>query len=291
MNADERNPIALPLFEPENSGPKLPDKFGQAAVVGIVANSILTPATGFMKAYDFTLNPYTGCSFGCTYCYAAFFAREQELRDRWGYWVHVKSNSVSLLKRFRRSLRGKTIYMSSVTDPYQPIENELKLVRALLEELIVHQPKLVVQTRSPLVVRDIDLFARLAFKQVNMTVTTDSDRIRKTFEPFCAATFRRLEAIQQVQAAGIPACITLTPLLPLENPRQFARQLRATGVPRFVVQPFHVERGKFVAGTRETAKKLFAEMKWDAAAYRKAVDVLREELPDIREGREGFAPI
>ena len=82
-----------------------------------------------MDAYDFTLNPYSGCSFGCTYCYAAFFSRDAEKRDAWGYWVNVKENAEALLKKRRRSLDGKRIYMSSVTDPYQPIERELKLTR------------------------------------------------------------------------------------------------------------------------------------------------------------------
>ena len=90
-----------------------------------------------MDVYDYTLNPYSGCSFGCTYCYAAFFSRDTEKRDNWGYWVNVKENAVELLqKRLKRTpdaLDGKLIYMSSVTDPYQPVERELKLTRRILE--------------------------------------------------------------------------------------------------------------------------------------------------------------
>ena len=135
-----------------------------------------------MDAYDFTLNPYSGCSFGCTYCYAAFFSRDVAKRDSWGYWVSVKENAVELLeKRLRKrpeSLDGKLIYMSSVTDPYQPVERELKLTRRLLEVMADgHTPKLVVQTRSPDVTRDCGLFRRIEENggrvQVNMTVTTD----------------------------------------------------------------------------------------------------------------------
>ena len=108
---------------------------------------ILTRATGFMDAYDFTLNPYSGCSFGCTYCYAAFFSYSTEKRDSWGLWVDVKENAVERLRRRRGSLDGKLIYMSSVTDPYQPIERQIELTRGLLEMLARHRPKLVVQTR------------------------------------------------------------------------------------------------------------------------------------------------
>ncbi len=127
------------------------------------AREILTRATGFMDAYDFTLNPYSGCSFGCTYCYAAFFSRDVEKRDSWGYWVNVKENAVELMaKRKPGRLDGKLIYMSSVTDPYQPVERELKLTRGILEIMAErHKPKLVIQTRSPDVVRDCDLFQQI----------------------------------------------------------------------------------------------------------------------------------
>src|SRR5258706_8305935 len=112
-------------------------KLGQTAVEYLPAASILSPATGFIDAFDYTLNPYAGCSFGCTYCYAAFFARTDELKDNWGRWVHVKENALALLvKKRRKPLKDAAIYISSVTDPYQPIEKELALTRAILEELL-----------------------------------------------------------------------------------------------------------------------------------------------------------
>jgi len=268
-----------------------PARFGHAEVAPVTVSSILTPGNGFMRDYDFTLNPYAGCSFGCTYCYAAFFARERDLKERWGYWIRVKENALQKLQRMRRSLSGKTIYMSSVTDPYQPIERRLELVRGLLGELLKHQPRLVVQTRSPLVTRDVDLFRSFDAVQVNMTVTTDSERIRKVFEPFCPSNERRLEAIGDLAAAGVPTSVTMTPLLPLEDPQRFAERVQATGSRRFVVQPFHLERGQFVRGTRDEALDLFEEFAWDRRRYDQAVRLLRENLPRLDEGQEGFAPM
>ena len=181
------------------------------------ASSILTKASGFMESYDFTLNPYSGCSFGCTYCYAAFFSRTEEQRNNWGYWLTVKENALQLLKKFRKKpLSGKTIYMSSVTDPYQPLERELKLTRSLLQELAdFHQPRLVIQTRSQIASRDIDLFKQFKAIQVNMTITTDSETVRKVFEPLCPSNTSRLKAIKEINDAGVNACITMTPLLPV----------------------------------------------------------------------------
>ena len=131
-----------------------PEQIGETGIFYTLAREILTSATGFMDAYGFTLNPYSGCSFGCTYCYAAFFSRDVEKRDSWGYWVSVKENAVELLERRLQkrpeSLDDKLIYMSSVTDPYQPVERDLKLTHRLLEVMADgHKPKLVVHHSKP----------------------------------------------------------------------------------------------------------------------------------------------
>lgn len=263
---------------------------GHASIDAIEAKSILTRASGFMADYDFTLNPYAGCSFGCTYCYAAFFSRDPALRDSWGAWVQAKTNALEVLARMRTDLRGKSVYMSSVTDPYQPIERRLELVRDLLPPLAERGVRLVVQTRGPLVVRDIELFRAFDAVRVNMTITTDSDEVQRAFEPHCATNKRRLAAIGEVQRSGIPTSITMTPLLPIDDPTAFAEQLRATGVEHFVVQPFHAERGNFVAGTRDAAMAIVREMRWDERRYRETVSTLRRLLPRLDEGRKGFAP-
>ena len=282
-----------------------PSTVGQADVSYRTVREILTRATGFMDAYDFTLNPYSGCTFGCTYCYAAFFSRTKEDRDAWGFRVSAKKNALELMTRRKQgALDGKLIYMSSVTDPYQPIERELKLTRGLLEIMAErHKPKLVVQTRSPDVVRDRDLFVRIGENggrvQVNMTVTTDDEVVRRTFEPFCPSNSQRLRAISEVWSAGIDACITMTPLLWVKDPEEFAGALLKTRVQKFIAQPFHFQRGKFVASTRERALDLMAQKLNCSPSsfreryldhYRRAYEVLHETLPELGEGKDGFRP-
>ncbi len=302
------SPVGTPtLYESsavETPGSR-PQRVGEAAVAYNPAREVLTKATGFMDEYDFTLNPYSGCSFGCTYCYAAFFSRDVQKRDRWGYWVSVKENAVDLLaKRKPGALDDKLIYMSSVTDPYQPVERELKVTRRLLEILAErHKPKLVVQTRSPDVTRDRDLFRSIKDNggrvQVNMTVTTDDEDIRRIFEPFCPSNRVRLRAISEVQADGIDACITMTPLLLVSNPTVFADSLRETQVRKFIAQPFHFQRGKFLAGTRDKAFDLMAQKLGCGRQsfrteyinhYKQVFDVLKNTLPELGEGKEGFSP-
>ncbi|MFN3219844.1 MAG: radical SAM protein [Acidimicrobiales bacterium] len=274
----------------DGSAVELPKRVGHCAVEAVDASSILTRASGFMADYDFTLNPYAGCSFGCTYCYAAFFSRSAEQRDTWGDWVQVKRNALDKLRRMRTDLNGATVYMSSVTDPYQPVERHAEIVRALLPELADRGVRLVVQTRSGLVTRDIDLLARFDVVQVNMTVTTDSERIRRAFEPNCPTNPVRLKACRELVDAGIPTVITITPLLPLDDLDHFADELLATGVERYVVQPFHATRGKFVAGTGPKAREILREYGWTQRDYAAAVERLRALLPEVAEGREGFAP-
>ena len=282
-----------------------PSRIGHASISYASAREVLTRATGFMDAYDYTLNPYAGCSFGCTYCYAAFFSRSREARDDWGRWVTVKENAVSLLLRRKPgSLDGKLIYMSSVTDPYQPAERELKLTRHLLEIMAErHKPKLVIQTRSPDVTRDCDLFRRIEENggrvQVNMTVTTDDEDIRRTFEPFCPSNSVRMRAIGEVQSSGVDTCITMTPLLWASDPYAFVDSLLDSGVQKFIAQPFHFQRGKFVASTRDGALDLMAEkLGSDRKSfrdeymmhYRQVFHILRSTLPELGEGKDGFSP-
>ena len=132
-----------------------------------------------------------------------------------------------------------------------------------------------------------------------MTVTTDDEDVRRTFEPSCPSNAHRLRAIAQVRAAGIDACITLTPLIWVNDPKAFAQSLLDSGVKKFIVQPFHFQRGKFVAGTREDAIGLMAEkLNCDLDSYRKRYEehygtvrqVLKDSLPALGEGKDGFRP-
>lgn len=278
----------LPLF-PELRR-ELPESLGSARIRASDASSILTKASGFMGDYDFTVNPYSGCTFACTYCYAAAFAPVKSDRDNWGHWVRVKENAVDLFRRSMHKAANARVYMSSVTDPYQPVERFAEMTRGVLEAMVEVQPRLTIQTRSPLVTRDIDLLKRLQVLQVNLTVTTDSEQVRRVFEPGCPSCDQRLEAARCLAEAGFDVGITMTPLLPLEDAAAFAAAVRATGARRFVVQDFHAKDGDFVAGTREAARQLLGQMRWGPQRYAECLAELRHSIPGLREGKEGFAP-
>src|SRR5262249_20493696 len=151
----------------------------------IESRSIFSPATGFIHrgGFDWTCNPYVGGTFGCSYCYAMFLPQNRRPVEDWGRWFIAKKNAAELAWQQAKKVAGQSVYMSSVTDPYQPAERGLMLTRGILEAMVPHQPRLVVQTRGPLVVRDIDLLKQFRSLRVNVSIPTDSERVRQQFEP------------------------------------------------------------------------------------------------------------
>lgn len=265
--------LQLTLFEPE-ARPHVPARMGRTDFTETEVRSILTPATGMMKSYDFMLNPYRGCQFGCSYCYAAWFSEPEEMR-RWGEWVEVKSNALALLGRERR-LPGAKVYVGSATDPYQPVEGKTQLTRSLLTAMaaLSPQPRVVIQTRSPLVVRDVDVLAKFESARVNMTVPTDDDEIRKVFEPSAPSIVRRLAALKMLHAAGITTAASVMPMLPLRDPVEFARALREAGVAKLYTGYFHAGARQYTTGTRPEGLRLAHRHRWTKDAYLKAAEAL-----------------
>jgi len=257
----------------------------------INARSIFSPATGFIQrgGFDWTCNPYLGCSFGCVYCYAMFLPQNPRPREDWGKWFQAKVNAVELASKQARKLAGKAVYVSSVTDPYLPAERSLELTRGILEAMVPHQPRLLIQTRSPLVVRDVDVLGRFDAVRVNMSIPTDSEEVRQAFEPKAPALERRWEAIAAVRAAGIPVGICVTPMLPLHDPEAFVKRLVDFRPDVVVVQDFHDSGGAFGANTAEGARMLLEQRRWTIEDYGGMVGRLREKL-QVYEGEAGFFP-
>ncbi len=203
---------------------------GSVQVTMVDARSALTAQSSRSSIpFDYTINPYRGCAFGCSYCYASRFVHEDAAKKAdWGYWVEAKQNIVDALGRDSQKLFGKSIFFSSATDPYQPLELRLGLTRALLETLLIAFPShLHIQTRSPHVVRDIDLFKRFGDSLVvGISIPTDSEIVRRAFEPRAPSIKRRLDAARQLREAGIRTTASVAPLLPA-TPKRLARLLQA----------------------------------------------------------------
>ena len=265
----------------------------RAAVMELIAaKSIFSEATGFIRrgGFDWTCNPYLGCSFGCSYCYAAFLPQSRRPVSDWGTWFQAKTNAVELARKQAKKVAGEAVYLSSVTDPYQPAERSLLLTRGVLEAMLPYQPRLVVQTRGPLVVRDIDALSRFDAVRVNVSVPTDSEDVRKRFEPKAPPLDRRWLALEELSAAGVPVGVCVTPTLPIADAGRFADRIAALAPAVVVVQDFHDAEGRFGADTGAEAVKLRDALRWGLDEYHRFVAALRRRLPGVYEGEAGFFP-
>jgi DNA repair photolyase len=257
----------------------------------IIARSIFSEATGFIRrgGFDWTCNPYVGCTFGCSYCYAMFLPQNRRPKEDWGRWFQAKVNAVELARRQAPKVAGKTLYLSSVTDPYLPAEASLELTRGILDVLVPFQPRLLVQTRGPLVVRDLDLLGQFHGVRVNLSIPCDSEAVRRIFEPKAPPLERRWEALAACRAAGIPVGICVTPMLPLQDPSRFCDRLVEFDPDVLVVQDFHDAGGCFGADTGAKARTLLEKTGWSSALYEKWKQRLRERRI-VFEGEAGFFP-
>lgn len=192
------------------------------AVREIEAKSILNAS----KIYDYCLNPYTGCQVACAYCYAALFMRRYSGHSEpWGGFVDVKINAPELLaKQIVRTKKKGTIWIASVCDPYQPLEKKYGLTRRLVETLAGKDFPVVIQTKSALVRRDLDVIGRLSDVEVGFSVATDDEAMARLFEPHAAPIRERVAILGEFKAAGIRTYAFAGPLLP-GNPEILAALL------------------------------------------------------------------
>lgn len=175
------------------------------------AKSILNKS----KIFDYCLNPYTGCEVGCRYCYASLFIpRYTGHSEPWGTFVDVKINAPELLERQLPRARKGTVWVSSVCDPYQPLEARYELTRRCLEKLARWKFPVNIQTKSALVLRDLPLLERFEEIEVGMTITTEDERLAGLFEPLASPVQERIRALEKLHSRGIKTFVFIGPLLP-----------------------------------------------------------------------------
>ncbi len=190
----------------------------------IQAKTIFTKTN--LPGCDWVINPYNGCQFACTYCYAAQIARWKHPGEEWGSFLDVKINAPELLKKELPKIKG-SIFFSSVTDPYTGLEAKYQLTRRCLE-LLINYPELIsIQTKSPLITRDIDLFKKFKKISIGFTVTTLNDRVSRFIEPLAPAVSDRIKAIKQLNTAGIHTYAFIGPILPhfIKNKKDISQLL------------------------------------------------------------------
>jgi len=188
----------------------------------IFSRTILTK-TG-IPSFDYCINPYVGCGHGCRYCYASFMKRFTGHREPWGEFVDVKVNAPQVLRRQLKRARPGTVLLSSVTDPYQPLEKTYRLTRGCLEALLEHDFSVDLLTRSSLCLRDLDLIRQFKKIDVGFSLGTQDERIKGLFEPRSPSLKSRVEALRALHRAGVKTYAFIGPMLPLD-PKALVAQL------------------------------------------------------------------
>jgi len=213
--------------------------------------SILSATSGFIAQAGFThsLTPARNCGFACPYCYVPTMGiygglKPEDWRN-WGRFTTFKSNAADLLRCELRE--HQRIYCSPMVDPYQPAEECERMMPRLLEALMEAPPRVfVLQTRGPMILRDLELLRVLARRttlRVSFSVTTNFEQIRKLYEPHCAPIDERLDVIRALRDAGIETYATLAPLLPCDPKELALRALEASGRD-LIGDPLHIRSVK-----------------------------------------------
>lgn len=174
----------------------------------ISAKSILTKSN--LPVSDYSANPYTGCAHACKYCYASFMKRFTNHQDEWGSFVDVKTWPCI---KHPEKYAGKEIFLSSVTDPYQPAEEIHKRTRSLLEQLQGSGARLSIATKSDLVLRDIDLIRTFPNARVSWSINTLDEEFRSEMDN-AVSIERRLSAMKAFHDAGIRTTCFISPIFP-----------------------------------------------------------------------------
>ena len=246
------------------------------------ARGILTATSGFIAEAGFThsLSPARNCTFGCTYCYVPTMGIYGGLQrpdwEHWGRFTTFKSNAAEILQR---SLRPEqAIYCSPLVDPYQPAEVEEAMMPRLMDAVIARPPRVfVIQTRGPLILRDLgrlQTLARLTRLRVSFSITTDCDDVRQLYEPLCAPISERFAVVRRLREAGIAVHATLAPLLPCDPEALIGLALEATDRD-IVADPFHVRAVKTSGATTREAALRISEKRgyggWHEPAYQSEI--------------------
>ncbi len=187
--------------------------------------------------FTWTINPYRGCEFACKYCYARYTHEFMEMRDGVDFErkIYVKQQAAWLLRQeLKKVKRGEEIAIGTATDPYQPAEKRYQVTLGILEELALHHGlEIGIVTKSDLILRDVDLLRRVAEHNslfVNITITTMNAKLARILEPRAPRPDLRMDAVRELNAAGVNAGVICAPVLPgiTDSPSALDALVRAT---------------------------------------------------------------
>jgi DNA repair photolyase len=199
------HPQYLPIFKTE--GLKIKDY--QIEVREIRCSSLLHKLNfGVSFTSEYTINLYRGCTLNCSYCYAPSLIHDER---QWGSYVDAKINAPNVLEKELAGTERDVVFISSASDPYQVVESRYRITRRCLVVLHKHQFPILILTRSPLVIRDLDILRKFEWVRVGFSISSLSDQ---SYEPGVPKLEVRLKALRKLKEAKIKTWISLAPIVP-----------------------------------------------------------------------------
>ncbi|MDI6916696.1 MAG: radical SAM protein [Thermoplasmatales archaeon] len=192
-----------------------------------------------LPGLDYALNPYRGCEHNCVYCYAPSVLNEKR---KWGSFVDIKRNLPNVLAKELKK-KGR-VGIGTVTDAYQPAERKYEITRRCCEILLKHDFPLCIQTKSALVLRDIDIIKNFSDKEVGFTVTTIDDEARKKYEPYSSSVEERLNALRILGENNIHTWVFIGPVMPYiteKNIDKLIDSIAKAGVKNVIVDKLNLK--------------------------------------------------
>ena len=191
-------------------------------IIKVKAKSIFTRSK--LPGAKWVINQYVGCQYACSYCYAKFISKWRPKNyGKWGKWVEVKVNAPDLVKE--KYVKG-SVYMSSISDPYQNIEKELEITKRILENLD-KRTNLSIQTKSNLVLRDLNIIKQFKNIEVGLTINSFKDNLKNIFEPYSPSNNIRIETLKTLKKEGLSTYAFISPIIPgLINLRKVIKETK-----------------------------------------------------------------
>jgi len=215
---------------------------GKCRVEEMHCRTALSPS--LLPSIDYTLNPYYGCQHGCIYCYVPNVFKIN--RQEWGKFVKPKTNIPNILARELKKKKRGIVGISTVTDPYQPLEKKYKLTRYCLEQLKRYDYPINILTKSSLITRDIDIIQKFSQSAVGISISSLYPGELENFEPNSSLILDRLDALTKFSKQGIYTYICMSPLYPTLSHKELPDLLKryfSTGIKELVVDTLHLKPG------------------------------------------------
>jgi DNA repair photolyase len=251
------------------------------------------------KLSQFTVNPYMGCGHGCRYCYASMIMqRFHHKNENWGDFVDVRINTPRNLEKELKNKNEVRIYMSSMTDCYQPIEKKYEVTRKALKVILFYEktlfPKkhsITMQTKSSLVLRDLDILKELSKVEVGLTITTLDEHYASIFEPGASLPSERLKALEMLNKTGIKTYAFFGPVLPgisdsFEKMKEIIREIYNAGTKSIIIDKLNyfgnLPRLKNIARELNLYNQFFFTLNEDYRnELRQKLSIIQKEHRDI----------